>query len=180
MPARTKSAASPGAPFSTTTVSFRSGAPAGKTTTVTRALQSEGVIRNGQEEKGRQTGRQEVAEEEGRQVVQEVGGEEAVCQKIPEEEGLEGQEAGGRADLSGADVGTCEPLMLRLGRVVDFGPATGPMNRATGWWRCLPRPAGLLAKKCPSTETTSHIKRRPRLTGALMANKTADETAGHN
>ena len=111
MPARAKSAALPGAPFATIIVSPRSVAPTGKTTTVIWALCNEGVIRNGQEEKGHQ----EVAEKEGRQIVQEVGGKEARCQKIAKEEGLEGQAASGRADPRGPIAGTREFLRLRSG-----------------------------------------------------------------
>lgn len=83
------------------------------TTTVTRALRSEGVIRNGQEEKDCPANRQEIPEGEGRQIGQEVDSEEseeAGCQEVTKEEGFKVKEAG--CPRPGASAR--EPRRLRL------------------------------------------------------------------
>jgi hypothetical protein len=81
---------------------------------VTRALRSEGVIRNGQEEKGCK----KIPEEEGRQVGQEVDSEEAGCPEVAEEEGFKVKEAGRQTGCPGAS--SHEPRRLRLGGVLTL------------------------------------------------------------
>lgn len=98
-------------------VSYRSVAPAGTTTTVARALRNEGVICNGQEEKGCQAHRQEIREEEGRQIGREVDRKEVGRQTIAEEESLNNQDASYQAGCigSGTSPHASEPRGLKLG-----------------------------------------------------------------
>jgi hypothetical protein len=145
-------------------VSPRKTAPAGKTTSVNRALWIEGAIRNGKETTGGEAGLQEtVPEEERRQEVdrEEVDPRQAVAEAQGRQEEA-GHEAGSPGDAGTANVSlglTARPTPTLASRLIfsNEQPAGGCGKGAAS------RFAFFVAQRCAESFSNSHSFTRTAL-----------------